>query len=108
LRAVELFTILGTFLGAFYTAVAAFEQRLIKKLKKENAFSAKNAVEIPKLLPVTRLWINRLKRACVVKELKSGRIYFREPEYRAFIKKRVWSVLIFIVSCAILIMAFHI
>ncbi len=107
MRAVELFTIFGTILGSFYTAIAGIEQHLIKKLKKENALSAKNAVEMPKLSPVIRIWINRLKRACVIKELKSGKIYFKEPEYKAFIKKRLWTVLAIIISAVVLIMIFR-
>jgi hypothetical protein len=104
----EILTTLCALIGAFASVLAALEQNLIKKLKDNDATSPGSAVELQKLLPLSRWRLSRLKQAGAIKEVKSGRLYFNESAFKPLLKKRVLIFIILIIISGVVITFFHI
>jgi len=107
MSAVELIQVMAALLGAVMTIIAGADQKIVKLLKNKNALSEKSAVKFERHKPLFRWRVNRLKALNALRMTRSGTIYFDETTYKQVIKKRVWSVILFIIIALGLILTLY-
>jgi hypothetical protein len=82
-----------TCLAAIASGLAAIEQHIIKKLLRKGATSKQKAVELTKVVLISRWRLNRLKDLGAIIEDDSGKYYYHEPRYKNLLKNRVIAVI---------------
>ena len=106
MRLVELLTILVTFVGAFFSGIAAIEQRLIKKIRNISAHSEKKSKDLS-TRPITKWRLSQLQKSNVVLKAEDGEYYIDDSNYKKLRKNRVIAVVIFLIVSISLNLILH-
>ena len=107
MKTVEMLQIFSALLGAFSSIVLGMEQKLVKRLKKENAINPETAVELSDLHLLSRWRLSRLRNAGAVQAVGSDRYYFRPSSYKSLRKKRLKIVLPLIALVSLVVFALY-
>jgi hypothetical protein len=107
MRTVEFLQISSAIVGAACTALAAAEQRLIKRLRKAGACSPGSAVELSPIRPPTRWSLRRLLEAEAVGKTESGAVFLDEGRFRDLRRKRVRVAAVLIPTLLVIVFALY-
>lgn len=89
MKTVEVLQILGTLVGAFASVIIGLEQRLLGRLKSNEATSVESAIALPRLRAISRWRLSRLLKHHVVRSTTDGLFYFDEVSHRMLRKRRL-------------------
>jgi len=85
----EILQLVAALLTAAASIVMGLEQKLIKRLRRQNATSPGTAVPLPSLRAISRWRLARLQTAGAVRGAGTDAYYIHEGSYRALRCKRV-------------------
>ena len=107
MRTVELLQVFGSVAGALFSALAAIEQGLLRRLRAAGATSAERAVHLPGLRPLTRWRLARLEKAEAVKVLDSGAVFIDEESFHRLRRRRILTAVAGVIVAVGLILLTH-
>lgn len=85
----EILQLMTALLTAAASIIMSLEQKLVKRLRRQNATSPEAAVPLPNLRAISRWRLTRLQTAGAVRGAGTDAYYFHEESYRALRRKRV-------------------
>ena len=104
MRLVEVLQLGGAIIGVAAALITSVEQRLIRRLKQEEATTAKTAVTLVSQNPVSKWWIARLISTGAITSAGNNRLYLNEPVFRILRKKRkIRALTLFLAALAIVV-----
>jgi hypothetical protein len=101
----EVLQVIAGVLGVAVTIIAAAETRLVKRLRRAGATSPEAAIALPRLKPLVRWQLSRLRSARVVVTVEPQGQYLDEAAFRSLRRKRARRVVPMVLAAMAFVVA---